>query len=121
MAKINRFEEIKAWQLGRELVKSIYALSKKGEFSKDYGFKDQIRRATISIMSNVAEGFERFSKKEFIQYLNIARGSAGEVRSHLYLALDLEYIKQEEFTDMKRKCESISGHIWNFMKYLKNS
>ena len=111
MAKIERFEDIKAWQLGRELIKVIYSLAKKKDFSKDYGLKDQIQRASVSIMSNISEGFERYSKKEFVQFLNIAKGSAGELRSHLYIALDLEYITEKEFNRAKDQCEVVSKHI----------
>lgn len=121
MSKIQRFEEIKAWQLARQVVRKIYALSRKSAFSGDFGFKDQIRRAAVSVMSNIAEGFERYGVKEFIQFLNISRGSIAEVRSQLYVALDLNYITNEEFADIKDDCESISRHIWNFMKYLKTS
>ena len=99
----------------------IYQLTGKSSFSKDYSFKDQIQKAAVSAMTNIAEGFERYSKKEFSQFLNIARGSFGEVRSQLYIALDLEYITQPEFVDAKEGCEIVSRHIWNFMKYLKES
>ena len=119
MGKIERFEDIKAWQLAQELVKKIYRLSQSGNFSKNYSFKDQIQRATVSTMSNIAEGFERYTRKEFVQFLNFARGSVAEVRSQLYIALDLGYVSQEDFRDAKEHCESISRHIWNFMKYLK--
>lgn len=107
--------------MARELVKEIYRLSKKGEFSRDFGFRDQIRKAAVSVMSNIAEGFERFGKKEFIQFLNISRGSVAEVRSQLYIASDLEYVSEEDFVSAKEKCEIISRQIWNFMKYLKSN
>ena len=119
MAKIERFEEIRAWQLSRELVRKVYELSRGREISKDFGFKDQIQRAAVSVMSNIAEGFERFSKKEFAQFLNVARGSVAEVRSHLYVALDLQYVSREDFLSTKDLCETISRHLWNFMKYLR--
>lgn len=121
MPKIEKFEDIKAWQLGRELVKEIYRVTKSRNCFNDYGFKDQIQRSAVSIMSNISEGFERYNKKEFIQFLNFARGSAGETRSHLYVALDLKYINMEDFRKLKDKCELISRHIWNFMKYLKSN
>lgn len=121
MAKIIRFEEIKSWQLAREVVREIYLLTQKSVFSKDYVLKDQIRRASISVMSNIAEGFERYSAKEFIQYLVIAKGSIAEVRSQIYIASDLKYISEEDFLSMKDKCESISRHLSNFISYLKQS
>ncbi|MFH1664548.1 MAG: four helix bundle protein [Candidatus Omnitrophota bacterium] len=120
MGKIERFEDIEAWKLARVLVKTIYEISRAKEFSKDFAFKDQIRRSSISVMANIAEGFERFSKKEFAQFLNVARGSAGELRSHLYVAFDIGYIDKTEFEELRRQCEIISKYIWNFMKYLKN-
>lgn len=120
MGKIEKFEDIRAWQIARELVKKIYSLTRKGEFSRDYGLRDQIRKAAVSSMSNVAEGFERYTRKEFLQFLNIARGSAGEVRSQLYVASDLEYISAQELSDAKSECETLSRTIWNFMKYLRS-
>lgn len=90
--KIEKFEDIKAWQIARELVREIYRITNKDEFAKDFGLKDQIRRAAVSIMSNISEGFERGSDKEFNQFLNYARGSSAEVKSQLYIASDLGYI-----------------------------
>ena len=121
MAKIERFEDIKAWQLSRELVKRIYQLTASFPFAKDYGLRDQIQKAALSVMSNIAEGFERYSKKEFVQFLNIARGSVAEVRSQLYAALDLKYVSETDFYETENSCETISKHIWNFIKYLKNN
>ncbi len=121
MAKIERFEDIKAWQLARDLVKKIYRLTQKDEFVRDYSLKDQIRRAAISTMSNIAEGFERFTRKEFHQFLNISRGSVAEVRSQLYIAFDLNYLSETEFFQTKEQCEVVSRHLWNFIKYLKSS
>ena len=121
MPKIEKFEDIKAWQLGRSLVKEIYQITKSKNCAKDYGFREQIQRSAVSVMSNIAEGFERYNKKEFIQFLNYARGSAGETRNHLYIALDLNYIDEKDFCRLKDMCESISRHIWNFMQYLKSN
>jgi len=89
MAKIERFEEIEAWQDARLLVKGIYEVTDGGRFARDFGLRDQIRRAAISTMSNIAEGFERGSDKDFIRFLYMAKASAGEVRSQLYVAMDL--------------------------------
>lgn len=121
MTKIDRFEDVRAWQLARQLVKDIYGLSKMKDFSKDYAFKDQIQKAAVSVMSNIAEGFERYGNKEFAQFLNISKGSVAEVRSQIYIAFDLKYVSEEEFTKIKSECEVISRHIWNLIKYLKNS
>ncbi len=110
MATFQRFEEIECWQLARELAKDIYAASNKGPFSKDFGLREQIRRSSVSITSDIAEGFERGGTKEFIQFLAIAKGSVAEVSSQLYLALDQVYIDQYTFDllhtkaiDMRRK------------------
>ena len=99
MAGITRFEEIEAWKTARQLTTLIYKLSEQGVFVKDFGLKDQIRRASVSIMSNIAEGFESRTDTQFINFLGHAKGSAGEVRSQLYVALDLKYISQEQFAD----------------------
>ncbi len=121
MGKIERFEDIKAWQLARELVKQVYNLTGLGKFNKDFGLREQIRRAAVSVMSNIAEGFERNSTKEFIQFLYIARGSAGEVRSQIYVARDIGYLNESEFREMITKVEEISKSIFGFIKYLKST
>jgi len=119
MATIKRFEEIEAWQLGRELTKSIYSICRSGSFAKDFGLKDQIQRAAVSVCSNIAEGFERSGNKEFANFLWIAKGSAGEVASQLYHAKDNGYISDEEFDLLYRQTEVIRGKIHNFIKALK--
>jgi len=121
MAKINSFEDIQAWQKARELNKEIYKVSNSGIFSKDYGLRDQIRRASVSIVSNIAEGFERNGSKKFKQFLSIAKGSAGEVRAQLYVALDLEYLTKEEFEKLNGLVLDTSRMISGFINYLKNS
>lgn len=95
--RIEKFEDLFAWQKARELTKSIYMLTKMGEFLKDFGLRDQIRRAAVSIMSNVAEGFERGGRSEFHQFLVIAKGSCAELRSQLYVAIDANYIDEITF------------------------
>ena len=97
MARIQEFEDLEVWKLARKLTVQVYALSRNGAFAKDYGFCNQIRRAVVSIVFNIAEGFERRSNSQFIQFLDIANGSAGEVRAQLYVALDLGHITQEQF------------------------
>lgn len=97
MALIERFEDIESWKKARIVVREVYRVSSIGEFARDYGLRDQIRRASVSIMSNIAEGFERDGNKEFINYLSIAKASCGEVRSQLYVVLDNGYISEADF------------------------
>ncbi|MFV9646551.1 MAG: four helix bundle protein [Desulfobacterales bacterium] len=97
IGKVERFEDLIAWQKARELTKQIYFLTMKGPFSKDFGLRDQIRRASVSVMSNLAEGFDRGGRAEFHQFVVIAKGSCAEVRSQMYVALDVEYITQKQF------------------------
>jgi four helix bundle protein len=121
VSKISRFEELEVWQKARELVKIIHGISSNGSFSKDFSLKDQINRSAGSVMDNVAEGFERGGNKEFIQFLSIAKGSAGEVRSQLYRALDKTYIEKSEFETLLAKSLEISNQLSGFITYLKNS
>lgn len=119
MAKLNSFEEIIAWQKARELNSEIYKLTNDNAlFARDYGLRDQIRRASISISSNIAEGFERETAKEFIRFLYIAKASAGEFRSQLYLAFDLGYISKIEFESLISKINDVSKLLSGFIKYL---
>ena len=121
MAMIERFEDIEAWQMAREITREIYELTSTGKFSLDYVLRDQIRRAVVSISSNIAEGFERDGNKELINFLSIAKGSCGEARSQLYLAHDQQYISDERFRKMSEKLIKISRAIAGFMKYLRQS
>ena len=98
--KIERFEDIQAWQKARELVTRIYSMTNKGDFAKDYSLKDQLRRTSISVMSNISEGYARQTDKEFAQFLYIALGSTAEVRSLLYTVQDFNYISKEESDDI---------------------
>ncbi|MEJ5284988.1 MAG: four helix bundle protein [Brevinematia bacterium] len=118
---INRFEDTIAWQLAEKLTTEIYKLEFKTQFGLDFGLKDQIQRASVSIMSNIAEGFERGSDKEFIKFLYIAKGSCGEVRSLLHVAYDLKYINQTTYKRLISDCEEISKTITGLIKYLSNS
>ena len=118
MGKIERFEDIQAWQKSRELNSEIYRITKNSNFSKDFALCDQIRRASISIMSNIAEGFGRKSKKEFANFLNMAHGSAAEVQCHLYIASDLNYINNEDFKALYEEVDEFSKMIQGFMNYL---
>jgi four helix bundle protein len=118
---MRRFEEIEAWQLSRELAKQIYEATKQGPFAHDYGLKDQIQRAAVSIMSNIAEGFERGGNKEFMNFLGIAKGSCGEVRSQLYVALDQGYIDKAQFEGLVQVCIRVSVMLQAFITSLRNS
>jgi four helix bundle protein len=119
MAGITRFEEIEAWKTSRQLTTLIYRLSEQGIFGKDYGLKDQIRRASVSVMSNIAEGFESRTDTQFINFLGHAKGSAGEVRAQLYIALDLKYISQEQFAEAYEFADKSSRQITRFINYLE--
>jgi four helix bundle protein len=115
------FEELPVWQKARELVKFIYALTKEEAFRKDFSLVDQIRRAAISVLSNIPEGFERGSNAEFIQFLYIAKGSAGEVRAQLYAAFDQGYMTGEQFKKGYHLCRNVSGQLSGLIDYLKGS
>ncbi len=114
-----RAEDLEIWQEGRSLTQMIYAVSKENEFSKDFALKDQIRRAVISITSNIAEGYERNSNKQFIYFLAIAKGSASEVRSQLYVALDEEYINKEKFDALYEHASRTINKIGGLIHYLE--
>jgi four helix bundle protein len=116
--KLTRFEDIEAWKEGRLLVTDVY---RSMASVKDFGFRDQIQRGAVSITSNIAEGFDRGSNKEFIQFLTIARGSASEVRSQAYIALDLGYIDSKAFEELSARCTTVSNLINGFIRYLRNS
>ena len=121
MSTFRTFEDIEAWKNSRELVKKIYEITDNGAFARDFGLKDQIRRASVSIMANISEGFERSGNKEFIQFLSIAKGSVGEVRSHLYVAHDLGYISKESFDSLADLARDTSTKVSKLMLYLQNS
>ena len=116
-----QFEDLEVWKSARELTNRIYKITTYGAFSKDYGLRDQIRRASVSIMSNIAEGYERGGNQELIQFLSIAKGSCGEVRCQLYIAGDQDYITQQELKPLIEQCKRISIMINNFMEHLKGS
>ena len=116
--KIEKFEDIESWKEARMLVKEIYQLFAN---VKDYGFRDQIQRAAISVMSNIAEGFDRSSNKEFIQFLVIARGSVSEVRSLSYAAMDIGYLDKNTFSDISEHCFKLTNLINGFIRYLRTT
>jgi four helix bundle protein len=121
MATFRSFEDIDAWKKARQLTDMIYRITKSGPFSKDYALRDQVRRACISVTSNIAEGFERDGAGEFAQFLPIAKGSLGELRSQLYIALDQKYIDTSTFKDLTGLCIEISKMIRALMVYLRKS
>ncbi len=121
MAKLERFEDVDAWRVARELTKSIYAITSSGEFARDFGLRDQIRRAAVSILSNIAEGFERGGNKEFFQFLSQAKGSCGEVRAQLYVAFDQSYINDAQFQELIEHTIRVSRLVAGLMRYLDSS
>ncbi len=118
MAAFSRFEDILAWQKARELTRSVYELTSQSDFAKDFELRGQIRRAAVSIMANIAEGFGRHSEKDFANFLNIAHGSAYEVQSHLYVALDLRYIAKDPFQELHSTLDEISRMLFGLRKRL---
>ena len=121
MGKIEKFEDLQSWKKARELSKSVYSVTNNPLFSSDPSLKDQIRRAVVSISSNIAEGFERCGNKELIQFLFIAKGSCSEVRSQIYLAFDCGYISEIEFKNIKGRAQEVSKLIQGFVSYLKST
>ncbi len=116
MSLVNYFEDLKIWQLARALAYEIYQIMRE---NKDYGFKDQIQRAAVSTMNNISEGFERNSNKEFKRFLDISKGSCGEVRGMLYLAEDFAYLEKSKAEKLREDCKLLAGSIVNMKKSLK--
>jgi four helix bundle protein len=121
MSTFTKFQEIEAWQKARELTRRIYDVSGQGQFARDFALRDQIRRAAISIMSNIAEGYGRGGTKEFIQFLSVAKGSVSEVESQLYVALDQKYLDQETFDQLSSLADEAGRMIAGLMKYLRQA
>ena len=119
MATIARFEDIVGWQKARRVTTLIYEITGQGVFSKDFGLRDQIRRSSVSIMANIAEGFGRKSDKEFANFLNYAHGSVAETQSHLYVALDLKYLDKEQFEIIYLMLDETSRILMGFSKHLR--
>jgi four helix bundle protein len=119
--KIETFEDLKVWQKGIELVKKIYLVTKDGELSKDFGLRDQLRRASGSIPTNIAEGFERYSRKEYVNFLNFAKGSAGEIRSLLRVALEVGYLEQEVYAQLYSQAMELSRMLSNQIQSINQS
>ena len=122
MATIRRFEDLECWQEARELVKIVYSFTKKNEFKKDYELVRQLRKSSVSSMANTAEGFHRNSAKDFMRFLDYSRSSVAETLSHLYAALDQNYINENELMQVKKQADIVWKKINNFISYLsKNS
>ncbi len=119
MPTITRFEDIEAWKTAREMTRMVYALTEQGQFAKDFGLKNQIQRASVSVMSNIAEGFESRTQAQFIEYLGRSKASAGEVRCQLYVAVDLKYMTEEQFRQVFDLADKSSRQIARFMDYLE--
>ncbi len=119
MTTLSRFEDLIAWQKARTLTNALYRATKGTDFSKDFALRDQLRRAAISIMANIAEGFERHRHTEFHQFLSIAKASCAEVRSHLYLARDMEYVSADEFSALQRDAEEVGRILGGLQSSLR--
>ena len=121
MATFKKFEDIDCWKKARGLTSRVYDISGKGVFARDFGLKDQIRRASVSVMSNIAEGHDRSGTGEFVQFLANAKGSAAEIRAQLYVAIDQGYIGELEFNELSQLAAEIGQMIGGLMKYLRGS
>ena len=117
--KIQKFEELNIWKLSLGVTKEIYNLTLRGDFSRDFGLRDQIRRAIVSVSSNIVEGFEKNNNNEFVRFLKIAKGTSGEVRNQLYIALSVGYITNKEFEKLNADLQTVSGQIGAFIVYLE--
>ena len=120
MGKITRFEDLDCWKKAREIVSLMYGVSAKEPLAKDFGARDQLRRASLSIMNNIAEGFSRTSTKEFIRFLSISESSAAEVKSMIYVLLDLNYIDENSSKHLHIEIDNVRLQIRSFIKYLND-
>ena len=121
MATIKKFEDVEAWVKARSISKDVFILSKKGDFAKDFRFRDQINSSSGSIMDNIAEGFDRGGKAEFVNFLSYSKGSCGELKAQLYRALDREYINNDSFNDLYNRTDEVGKMIGGLMTYLNES
>ena len=117
--KIESFEDLLVWQKGMRLVRQVYLITSDGKLSKDFNLRDQLRSAALSVTSNIAEGFERASRKEYLNFLNIAKGSAGELRSLLRVALEIGYLEEPQFFEMQGMVLELSRFLSNQIKSIK--
>ena len=116
---MKRLEEIVVWQKARKLAGEVYRATREGDFSRDFGLRDQVRRSAVSVMANIAEGYGRRTKKDFASFLYTAKGSAIETISHLYLAVDLDYVDKDTFEALYREYDELVGMLVNFIKSLR--
>lgn len=114
--RIEAFEDLIIWQKAVELAKEVYLITEREKLRTDFGLRSQIRNSAVSISSNIAEGFERRTRKEYLNFLNIAKASAGELRSQLYVAREVGYLNDDEHVELREKAKFLSGSIWNHMK-----
>lgn len=121
MTRIDRFEQLEAWQQARVMVREVYALARTGSLGRDYPLRNQITSAAVSVMANIAEGFDRGTDREFVRFLRIAKASACEVQSHLYVALDQQVLNQESFNRCTRSVARASTIIGGLIRYLRQS
>src|SRR4030095_4380554 len=121
MATFKKFEEIECWKRARELTRRVYEITNRPAFARDFGLKDQIRRASVSVMSNIAEGYDRSGTAEFIHFLATAKGSAAEVRCQLYVAVDQGYIEENNFIELSALASETGNMVAGLMKYLRAS
>ncbi len=121
MTSVERFDDLRIWSLARDVAGLIYRLTAEPAFSRDFVLRDQLRRAAVSISSNIAEGFSRRSNKEFVQFLFIAKGSAAEAQSQLYLARDQAYIAEQDFDKVYAEIDALAKQISRFITYLKGA
>ncbi|MFM2312789.1 MAG: hypothetical protein RLZZ04_2065 [Cyanobacteriota bacterium] len=119
--KVENFEDLRVWQRGIELTKQIYLTTSQGEISKDFGLKNQLRRAAVSVPTNIAEGFERRSRKEYVNFLNIAKGSAGEIRSLLRVAIEVSYLEEKTYLQLYGQAKELSRMLANQIKAINQS
>jgi four helix bundle protein len=119
--RVRSFEDLMVWQKGIELVKKVYLLTASGALQRDFGLRDQIRRASVSIPTNIAEGFERASRKEYLHFLNIAKGSAGEVRSLIRVGLEVGYLDCPTHDELRREATTLSAYLFNQIKAIRET
>jgi four helix bundle protein len=119
VSTIERFEELEVWKVSMDLCTAIYTLTKDENFTRDFGLKDQIRRSAVSVPSNISEGYERDSKKQFLYFLIVAKGSCGELRTQLKIARNLNYLDEQTYITVNEQCLSVSRQLKGFINYLK--
>ena len=119
--KVHCFEDLLVWQTGIDLVKEVYRITTEDDFARDFGLKDQLRRASVSVPTKIAEGFELYSRKEYLRHLNIAKGSAGEVRSLLRVAWEIGYLEDDKYFELDRGARKLSAYLFNHMKSIRQA